>query len=204
MTSNRGRLQNKRMPSPPTDESSLCLSCGLCCSGAIFGRVPVEQDDDVAWLDAAGVALSVNCGEREFKLPCPAHDGRQCQVYASRPAACRDYRCDLLRRVTGGEIAHVEALGIIGEAVRLNRNLLQAIRDVAPGDSSRMPRARLLRHFSERLESASEPEARRRIANIVVQILGLDGYLRRNFGDSVLKWTEPGVGPGPRPARGSA
>jgi hypothetical protein len=196
------------MRPPPTDESSLCLSCGLCCSGAIFGRVPVGQDDDVAWLDAAGVTLSVNGDEREFTLPCPAHDGRQCQVYASRPAACRDYRCDVLQRVTRGEIDRAEALGIIGEAVRLNRALLQAIRDGAPGESSRMPRARLLRHFSERLESASEPEARRRIGNIVVQILALDGFLRRNFGDSVLKWTEPDVGPGggpgPRPDRDSA
>lgn len=177
------------MQPPPTDESSLCLSCGLCCSGAIFGRVPVERYDDVAPLSAAGITLSVAGDVREFRLPCPAHDGRQCGVYANRPTACREYRCDLLQQVEKGRIDSAEALRIIGEAVRLNRQLVEAIRDIEPVDGARSSRARQLKEFSERLEHAAGPEARRKLGAVVVQILALDGFIRRNFGSAVLKWS---------------
>jgi hypothetical protein len=171
--------------------SRLCLSCGLCCSGPIFNYVPVLPHGDVASLEAGGIALSSCGGKHRFDQPCSAHDGTACRVYANRPAACRQYRCDLLSGVEDGRIDPGDALRLIGEAVQLNRQLIRAIEDIAPGDGQPKTRAGLLRHFSERLEQTSEPEARRQIGNIVVQILGLDGFIRRHFGASALQLPEP-------------
>ena len=96
-----------------------------------------------------------------------------------------------------GALDSGEALGVIGEAVRLKRSLVQAVRDVEPGDATRNSRARLVKELSERLEQCAEPEARRRLGGVLVLILGFDGFLRRNFGASVLDWSEPGGDPKP-------
>jgi hypothetical protein len=173
--------------------SRLCLSCGLCCSGPIFNFVPVLPHDDVASLEAGGITVSISGGKHRFDQPCPAHDGAACRIYANRPAACRQYRCDLLSGVEDGRIDSGEALRLVGEAVRLNRQLTRAIEEIAPGDCSPKSRAGLPRQFSERLEQTSEPETRRRLGSIVVQILALDEFVRRHFGASALQSSEPDV-----------
>jgi Fe-S-cluster containining protein len=195
LTSDDSPLQKKRVRPPQQSNSSLCLSCGLCCDGTLFGTTPVAPHDDFPALEAARIAVSIDGGERRFEQPCPAHDGRACGIYANRPAACRTYQCDLLRRVEEGAIDSSEALAVIGEAVRLKRSLVQAVRDFESGDATRNSRAKLMKQLSERLEQCSEPETRRRLGSIVVLLLGFDGFLRRKFGASVLKWSEPAVGP---------
>ncbi len=51
-------------------------------------------------------------------LPCPAHRGDHCSVYAERLSVCRNYRCLLLRRYEADEIGRAEALALIAEARR--------------------------------------------------------------------------------------
>lgn len=172
--------------------SGLCLSCGLCCSGVIFSFVPVAPHDDVAPLEDVGIALAVVDGERRFVQPCAAHDGRECRVYARRPTACRQYRCDLLQRVEEGELEPAEALRLIGEAVRSSREIGQAIREIDPRADDRQSRASLLKEFSARLEEPLDPETRRTVGSVVVRLLSLDAFIRQSFGSSVLDWTEPG------------
>ena len=40
-----------------SSEQSLCLSCGLCCSGAIFMRVSLDTADNLAAIQAAGIEI---------------------------------------------------------------------------------------------------------------------------------------------------
>ena len=169
--------------------SGLCLSCGLCCNGVIFSSVPVASHDDVASLEGVGITLSVAGGERQFAQPCAAHDGRECRVYGSRPTACRQYRCDLLQRVEKGGIEPAEALRLIGEAIRLHRELAHVIREVEPHHDGRQSRASLLKQFSARLEESLEAETRRKVGSVVVRLLALDEFIRRTFGSSVLEWS---------------
>jgi hypothetical protein len=154
----------------------------------IFSSVPVAPHDDVASLDGIGITLSSIDGERRFAQPCAAHDGRACRVYANRPTACRHYRCDLLQRVEEGGIEPGEALRLIGETVRLNDELAQALREVEPRPDGRASRASLLKQFSARLEEPLESETRRKVGSVVVRLLALDEFIRRTFGSSVLEW----------------
>jgi Fe-S-cluster containining protein len=168
--------------------SRLCLSCGLCCNGVIFSSVPVASHDDVARLEGSGITVERIDGEHRFAQPCAAHDGRTCRVYADRPTACRQYRCDLLQRVEEGGIELAEARRLIGETVRLNRELAQAIREVEPRDDGHQSRVSLLKKFSVRLEESLEAETQRKVGTVVVHLLALDEFIRRTFGSSVLEW----------------
>jgi hypothetical protein len=120
--------------------------------------------------------------------PCAAHDG-QCRVYARRPTACRHYRCDLLKRVEEGGIELDEALRLIGETIRLNRELAQAIREVELSPDNRQSRASLLKEFSARLEEPLDADTKRKVGAVVVRLLALDEFIRRTFGSSVLEWS---------------
>lgn len=69
--------------------SSLCLACGLCCDGSLFGRVPLAEGD-------ARKHLRVIPSGTSFEQPCSAlREDRSCAVYTSRPAACRAFTCKL-------------------------------------------------------------------------------------------------------------
>lgn len=74
--------------------SALCLACGLCCDGSLFGFVPLEPAE-IAPARARG--LAVIASGRGFEQPCPALRGG-CTLYAERPAACRRFTCRLLAR----------------------------------------------------------------------------------------------------------
>jgi len=77
--------------------------------GVIFNR---------AALKAAEVDLAkrygLNCfesreEEASFGLPCKLYKDGRCSVYAGRLEACKRYRCQLLQRLTAGEISLEES-----------------------------------------------------------------------------------------------
>jgi Fe-S-cluster containining protein len=104
------------MPADPRpDESSLCLSCGLCCAGAFYDLVPLGPDEVE---HARGLRLPLL--DREpmltFRLPCPRLVERACTVYAERPRECARFACSLLQDYRGAEVTMDEALGRVREA----------------------------------------------------------------------------------------
>jgi hypothetical protein len=101
-------------PTEPGDASqSLCVRCGFCCDGALFGHVPVS-DDEAATLPAPLAAVEREGGKTRlaFLQPCAAFRA-QCTVYDARPKTCRTYRCELLKAVEAGEHAAEDAAAII-------------------------------------------------------------------------------------------
>src|SRR5690242_14190979 len=98
--------------------SGLCTSCGLCCNGVLFDWVPIgdEEAEQVARL---GLRLEKEDAETRFSQPCPMFDGCRCTIYADRPARCRAYRCELLKKVEAGEIPLADALRLVAEAKAL-------------------------------------------------------------------------------------
>lgn len=76
----------------PADQlGTLCLACGMCCDGSLFGRVPLEQDEVAA---ARKNRLRVLPAGAAFEQPCSALGAsRACAVYAERPRACRAFVC---------------------------------------------------------------------------------------------------------------
>ena len=105
----------------------LCQSCGLCCDGSLFARVPLGVSEQVP---EARLAVVTNAlGGRHVPQRCAALEGTVCQVYAARPLACRRYECLLFGALRGGEVSLVDAQQVVGRA--------QSIVAAARADASR-------------------------------------------------------------------
>ena len=105
----------------------LCQSCGLCCDGSLFSRVPLGVAEQVPEEKLAVVTNAL--GGRHVPQRCAALSGTACQVYTERPLACRRYECLLFGALRGGEVSLVDALEVVQRA--------QAIVVAARADSSR-------------------------------------------------------------------
>lgn len=79
--------------------AALCQSCGLCCDGSLFGRVPLGPDEVAP---ARASRLPVLSSGHAFEQPCSAmstRDGQcSCAIYAERPRACQAFTCRLYDR----------------------------------------------------------------------------------------------------------
>lgn len=84
---------------------ALCLACGLCCDGSLFGRARLEPGEVER---ARKIGLRVLPSGGSFEQPCSAlGEGRACAVYTERPNACRAFVCGLWdeHRREGGALA---------------------------------------------------------------------------------------------------
>jgi hypothetical protein len=102
----------------------LCKSCGLCCTGHLFGWTKLRSAElDSA--DALGLRVFRSVpSERGFSQPCPLWQG-QCTIYSSPqyPHYCRTYKCKLLKKVLDETTLLVEAQTLIEQAKELIREL---------------------------------------------------------------------------------
>ncbi len=97
----------------------LCLSCGLCCDGSMFGNVAVTQDE-AARLRVLGMAVidGPNGGAR-FTQGCASLGADcRCRVYEARPVACRRFNCLVATALIEGEIDLTEAEQTVARARR--------------------------------------------------------------------------------------
>jgi hypothetical protein len=92
---------------------ALCVRCGFCCDGTLFGHVPVSDEE------AARLPAPLEIVEREgkrtrlaFVQPCAGFHA-QCILYDSRPETCRSYRCALLKDAEAGAVAYDDAQRIV-------------------------------------------------------------------------------------------
>lgn len=95
---------------------SLCMSCGLCCDGTLFGQVHLTPEDQSATLSARVLQIAFR-HPPAFKQPCMAYKNCLCGIYAERPHNCRKFQCGVLKRFTASELSYAEASEIIREAV---------------------------------------------------------------------------------------
>ncbi|TFI58330.1 YkgJ family cysteine cluster protein [Sphingomonas parva] len=155
--------------------SSLCTQCGLCCSGALFGEVPISPEDAPA-LEQLGLELKQ--GHRAFSLPCARLEGSRCSIYAARPTICRTYRCGVLQAAEAGEIRLDEARAKIAKA----RSLTQAVRALLPhGISLTQARREWLARMAEPATESGESRAAHAPLDLALTVLNL--YLDRHFRD---------------------
>jgi Fe-S-cluster containining protein len=106
-----------------TELSRLCLSCGLCCDGSLFGRVDLRPEEVQS---ARRRGLRLLRGDESFEQPCSAFqarsgESRRCSIYDDRPHACRTFTCRLYGRHEreGGDIeARLGAVRRVRELVR--------------------------------------------------------------------------------------
>ncbi len=96
---------------------TLCLSCGLCCNGALFGRVAVSEDE-AARLRVLGLHVLHPPDEQPlFVQPCAAlEEDLRCRVYEARPETCRKFNCLVASALVDREIDLPEALRTVARA----------------------------------------------------------------------------------------
>ena len=107
------------MTDSPASGSDLCRSCGLCCNGVLFDFIAVDADESDE-LVSLGLNVHAEPGrELRFDHPCPKFCGDHCAIYDRRPAVCRAFRCELLKKLEDGRVSLGEALGRVAEAKAL-------------------------------------------------------------------------------------
>src|SRR5436190_3387567 len=116
-----------------TAQQSLCLSCGLCCDGTIFGRVQLKADDILGPLKSGLIQIELKGTKTFFRQPCSAYRESCCQIYEDRPTNCRDYRCELLKKYEAQVVTWEDAQEKIRRARKLREEISATLRRLTPG-----------------------------------------------------------------------
>jgi uncharacterized protein len=136
---------------PASIPQQLCLHCGLCCNGVLFKDVELQPGDDPKRLASLGLSLqftrpkpvvetsvrasSEKQGTVRFVQPCSAlcNDNR-CELYAERPARCRDFECALFKRVAQSQSELQSALRIVALTRRRAEKVRGLLRQLGDSD----------------------------------------------------------------------
>ena len=104
--------------------SDLCVACGMCCDGTMFGNV-VAHDHELVQMIFLGADTKYKEEEdRHFFLqPCPAHVNGSCSIYETRPQTCSGYKCALLKRVLRNEITPEQAMKKVERVKKAKQDL---------------------------------------------------------------------------------
>jgi Fe-S-cluster containining protein len=146
---------------------AICLTCGLCCNGVIFGDVRLQPGDDAARLLALGLPLTFLNRDRndssktnlsaargrKFPQPCAALEGCRCRIYAERPTYCREFECVLLKKTQAGHTPVSEALRVIRTARERADNVRRLLRELGDAEEH-LALASRFRRLAKRLEKA--------------------------------------------------
>lgn len=160
-----------------TDElsiaSKLCLACGLCCDGTVFGFALIEESEVE---DTAAIGLQTfrtTNDEPAFRLGCHYLDGTACTRYQSwRPSVCGDYYCQVQKRVRKHEVAEEKAFSMIARA----RQMTDEIKALLPPG---VPISQARRLFKDL--AAKQPDLAPDEATFLVKMFVLERFLDSEF-----------------------
>ena len=110
-------------------DKNLCLICGMCCNGTLFGHAVLENYDEAESLVFKGQRILWQDEEWYFHFPCRALNGCACTVYETRPTICRTYFCELLKKYNADEVSWADASAIVREAKPLADMLLVMLKN---------------------------------------------------------------------------
>ena len=132
--------------------TTLCKSCGMCCSGHLFlwARLHSAELDHS---EALGLTVIRNDPrQRGFHLPCPLWHG-QCTIYTSPdcPRVCHSYKCKLLKELDNEDVTLDNALPVIQQA----KQMIKEIEPLLPAAHQGSFRQRFVAHL-EYLEKSTK------------------------------------------------
>ena len=119
-------------------DDSICVGCGLCCDGTLYGYVELADGDDREVFVRLGrpAERATEDGPWVAPQPCVASVAARCAIYDDRPQRCRRYRCDLLTAVDDGRETADAARVIVAKAVEHRDRVRALARRLAPyGDA---------------------------------------------------------------------
>jgi hypothetical protein len=172
-------------------ESEICITCGFCCDGTLFGQANSGPGDTAESLVTIGLtpvnhSSGVTSG---FSLPCPHFTGL-CSIYNSaRPSICGIFRCRLLRSVQRGKYSVTQALQIVRETKNLRDAVLPVLDAVHADAVAIVPRPEaggrsMILRLGEVMPMAIRPEGaqlRDRYGKLLVTAFHLTSLLVNEF-----------------------
>ena len=171
-------------------DAGICGACGLCCNGAIFGYGRITPEE-VPAARKNSLRIIEQDGTPAIALPCPAHRGDHCSVYAERPQICAAYRCKLLRRHQAGEVGRAEALARIAEARRIVAGL-RAMVGVEEGNAAGTPLWDGVKaHAESDSPIADTAEWRRKHQALLLEAALVEAFISRHFREDSPKSAAP-------------
>lgn len=165
----------------------LCLGCGLCCDGTLFGDVRLGPTEDSDALSALGLKLNARGSIRSLKQPCPALKGTRCEAYAVRPCHCQQFECRLFQSVQSGETtlerAQVAIRATQKQANKIRRQMshLEGAKESGARQDLRQRFTRLARRMET---STPTPEDAALFGELTLAFHRLNVRLRKFFVDS--------------------
>jgi hypothetical protein len=124
--------------------TTLCKSCGLCCSGHLFTWVKLRSPE-VRSATALGLhVLGTDPEQRGFNQPCPLWNG-ECTIHNAPeyPRSCRTYQCRLLKNLLDETTTLPAALSIVQAA----KDRIRSLDLLLPVSSNCNFRERLVAHL---------------------------------------------------------
>jgi Fe-S-cluster containining protein len=164
----------------PVGGSELCLSCGLCCNGALHSGVTIAAEDAPSVRDLGLTITAISGGDCGFRLPCPLHQNDRCSVHPNHPRTCRDYRCALRQKYDAGAVTLASSLAIVRSA----KALLAATAAPATTDAEAARESvyeRLARSWDAETGLSGTGAQRDANADVLLSVVALDVHLRRYF-----------------------
>lgn len=153
----------------------LCLQCGLCCNGALFGDVRREHRGDHS-------PLFKEHGPR-VPQPCPAFDPSSCRcaVYAERPLRCRQFECKQLLAVQAGKLTTAAALRKIKAAQALVKRVENLLGTLGFNQTELSFRKRFQRCQRAAERGKMTGDELKRLADLQLAFHRLNALLAENF-----------------------
>jgi uncharacterized protein len=161
---------------------SLCLRCGLCCDGTLFGDVELTGRREAMRLESLGLKVDEDDADAELlSLPCAALHTTRCSIYVHRPQCCRTFECRLLQKAQRGTVTVDDAMGRIAEARAQVQRVKALLAGMTPRRGKRLP-------LAERVADAvaavgASPEASRRAVALERAMATLTRTIRATFLD---------------------
>ena len=145
------------MNEAPEKEQEICVGCGFCCDGTLFGHA-VLKPGERGLLPEKIEESAYSEGEKDyFRLPC-GYFSEKCTIYdRERADVCGSYRCQLLRDFAGNKITLEEAMDVIKEARSMRGDLLEQFRRFS-GNNDKIHFKKILRELGRFQNPDSEKE----------------------------------------------
>lgn len=134
---------NENNTSRESPASTLCKSCGLCCTGHLFSWTKLRSIE-LDSIQSLGLKVFREPQQRGFDQPCPLWEDI-CTIYDSPkyPRFCQTYKCKLLKQL----LDEVTPLPSALKTVRQTKNLIHELDLLMPVSSDPNFRDRLMAYI---------------------------------------------------------
>jgi Fe-S-cluster containining protein len=158
--------------------SRVCLRCGMCCNGVLFGSVRLDAGE-AGRVQRALSSQPEGEGECRLRQPCVALADGHCTIYGDRPRRCREFDCRQIQLLAARQVDEEEVLQLIDEVKARVARVEGLLTEEEEGTG---PQRSLNARYSAVVQSG-----RPLPAALEASMSALQARLDRNFRVSVLK-----------------